>query len=77
MEVNIVRRGGIVETMTVEEFSRWMCLVEAFHFIFEKGKELNIDPEKLIKPNAIITYIQERMPAMLSDVKTEVAMGIL
>lgn len=77
MTVDIVRQGGIVETMAVEEFSRWMCLMEAFHFIKEKGAQLNIDPENLIKPNAIDAYIQERYPAMYEDVKKEVEFGIL
>lgn len=77
MTVDIVRTGGIVEQMTIEEFSRWMCLVEAFYFIKEKGAELNVDPEKLIKPNAIDAYIQERFPAMYEDVKREVHFGLL
>lgn len=75
--VDIQRQGGIVEQMTIEEFSRWMCLVEAFHFIEEKAKQLNVKTEDLIKPIAIDEYIKERYPSMLHDVQCEASLGLL
>lgn len=77
MTVDIELAGGIVETMTIEEFSRWMCLVEALHFISEKALQLKIDVEGLLKSNAIDDYIKERYPAMLADLTTEVSLGLL
>lgn len=72
----IIKRGnGIVEEMSNEEFTRWMCLVEAFHFIEEKAKDLKVDPFHMIKPLAIESYIKARFPAMLYDVECELLLG--
>lgn len=57
--------------MTLDEFTRWMCLAEAFHFIQKKAEELDIEVEKLLKPMAIERYIQERFHAMRYDVEIE------
>jgi hypothetical protein len=75
--IDIQKRDGSVEQMTIEEFSRWMCLMEAFHFIEEKSKELNLKVEKLLKPLAIDEYIKERFDSMLHDVTVEHSMGNL
>jgi hypothetical protein len=73
--ITIKRGDGIVEEMTTGEFTRWMCLVEAFHFIEEKAKDLNVDPIDMIKPLAIESYIKDRFPAMLHDVECEASLG--
>lgn len=65
------------EYMSVDEFSRWMCFVEAFHFIEKRAEELKIDIEHMIKPNAIEKYITERFPSMKHDVSIEHTMGIV
>lgn len=75
--IDITKKNGTVESMSVEEFSRWMCLVEAFHFIDQKAKELNIDIDKLLKPLAIEEYVKERYSSMLHDVQVEHSMGNL
>ena len=77
MTVGIERKDGSVEEMSVTEFTRWMCLVEAFHFIEEKAKELNVNPDDLLKPLAIDAYIKERYDGMLHDCKCEIALGNL
>jgi hypothetical protein len=77
MQVEIVRKSGVVESMPVEDFTRWMCLMEAFHFIEEKARELKVDVEEMIKPLAIDDYIKERYPSMLHDVQCEVQLGLL
>jgi hypothetical protein len=69
--------------MSVDEFTRWMCLVEAFDFIEKKAEELNIDTEELLKPNAIDEYIHGnetkkfsgRFDSMRHDVICELALG--
>lgn len=75
--VAIQRIDGSTEDMEIDEFTRWMCLVEALHFIEEKAKDLNIDVENMIKPLAIEEYIKERFLSMQHDVKVEVELGIL
>jgi len=77
MIVEIQKRNGSVEEMGVDEFSRWMCLVEAFDFIEKKSKELKIGYEKLLNSNAIDKFIIERYPSMRHDVGIEVEMGLL
>ena len=73
--VKINRSDGSVEMMNVEEFSRWMCLVEAFHFIGEKAKDLKVNPKDMMKPLPLDAYIKERFVSMLHDVKCELALG--
>jgi hypothetical protein len=75
MNVEIPKKDGTVESMSISEFSRWMCLVEAFHILDEKAKDLKIDVSNLIKPLAIDDYIKERYPAMLHDVECELKLG--
>lgn len=75
--VYIEKRDGSVEEMSIDEFSRWMCLAEAFYFIEEKAKELNVDMEKLLNPLAISEYVKERFDAMKHDVECEIKLGNL
>lgn len=78
MNVNITKVDGSQEEMGVEEFSRWMCLVEAFHLIEQRGKEMGIsDPISLVKANLVEKYIVDRYDSMLHDVKCEVKLGNL
>lgn len=72
------KRDGSEEIMSVDEFSRWMCLVEAFHFIEVKAEEMKLNNvERLLKPLAIEAYITERFPSMRHDVGVEHRMGII
>jgi hypothetical protein len=72
------KKDGTEEFMTVDEFSRWMCLVEAFHFIEMKAEELKLqNMERLLKPLAIEQYITERFPSMRHDVGVEHEMGLI
>lgn len=73
--INITKRDGSTESMSINEFSRWMCLVEAFYFIDEKAKELKVDIESMLKPLAINSYITERFDAMKHDVSCELKLG--
>jgi hypothetical protein len=74
--IRIETKKGDVE-MTLTEFARWACLVEAYLFIENKAQELGINPINMIKPLAIEKYINERYHAMLSDVQYEYDLGIL
>lgn len=68
--IQIETKKGMV-SMSSEEFARWMCFSEAFHFIEKKASELDVDWENMIKPLAIEKYISERFPAMHHDIITE------
>jgi len=75
--ITIEKKNGEVVEMSTDEFSRWMCLAEAFFFIEEKAKELKIDVSTLLKPLAIDSYIKERFDAMRHDVGCEIELGNL
>lgn len=76
--ITIEKWDGSIENMSVDEFSRWMCLVEAFYFIETKAEELKLDNvERLLKPLAIEQYIGERYPSMRHDVGVEHEMGVI
>jgi hypothetical protein len=75
--IDIKKSDGSIESMTIDEFSRWMCLAEAFYFIETKAKELKIDVTKLLKPLAIEIYIKERFHSMKHDVECEHSLGNL
>lgn len=63
--------------MDLEEFTRWACLAEAFYFLENKASELDLDLDKLLKPLAIESYVDERYPSMRHDVGIEYMMGNL
>lgn len=77
MTIELKKGDGSVETMGVEEFSRWMCLMEAFEIISNKAKEMGANVHDLLKPAAMDDYIKERHASMLHDVKCELELGIL
>lgn len=72
--INIDTKKGAV-CMTLTEFARWACLVEAFYFIHQKAEEIEVNPINMIKPLAIEKYIEERFEAMLWDSKIEHQLG--
>lgn len=75
-DIKIEKKGKDPEYMGLDTFSRWMCLVEAFFFIEQKGEELGLpDVSSLIKPLAIEKYIDERYASMRHDVEMEYILG--
>lgn len=72
--IEINTKGGVVN-MTLTEFARWACLMEAYHFIQQRAEELGVNAISMIKPLAIERYILDRYPAMLHDVRIEHQMG--
>lgn len=72
--IKIDTKQGMVD-MTLNEFARWACLIEAYDFIEKKSEELDINPINLIKPLAIERYISERFDAMRYDIEVEYNMG--
>ncbi len=73
-KVSIKTRKGVEHVMTLETYTRWMCLMEAIDVIDRTAKIHNIDLDKRtdwVKPLAIQKYISERYPGMLHDVRVE------
>lgn len=75
MTVDIQKSDGSVNTMGIDEFTRWMCLMEAFHFINKKAEELKVDVKTMLKPTAIDSYIKERFLSMKHDIQVEISHG--
>jgi hypothetical protein len=75
MTIDLRQKNGEIHEMKVEEFSRWMCLVEALDFIYKHAEEMKINLEMIIGVNAIDHYIKERYESMLHDVKCEYRLG--
>ena len=60
--------------MSVDSYSRWMCLIEAMQFINQKAQKSKIDldkNDKWIKPLSLQKYIKERYPSMRHDITVE------
>lgn len=53
--------------MSLYEFSRWNCLLEAVDIIDQKAHEINDNSDSWVKPIAIQKYIDERTPSMLHE----------
>ena len=65
--------------MSVDSYSRWLCLLEAVSLIGEKAQKSNIDidtNDKWIKPLALQKYINQRFPSMNHDFKVEESLDI-
>ena len=57
--------------LTLDEFTRWSCLVEAIQILNEKADEIGVELMEIIKPSAIETYITERYPSLRYDMGVE------
>lgn len=66
------------EQMTIEHYSRWLCLLEAIDFIDKKCDEWgkNMDDVDWVKPIAIQKYIDERFHSVKRDVEYEIDQGM-
>jgi adenylate kinase family enzyme len=57
--------------LTLHEYSRWLCLIEALDHITVKAKQLKQDMEKTsewIKPLSFQKYIDERFDTMIEEI---------
>lgn len=73
-KVSITTRSGEEHVMSVECYTRWLCLVEALDVIHKAAERNNINLDKRtdwLKPLAIQKYMDERFHSMLHDVKVE------
>ena len=76
-------KDGTTEYWSIDELTRWMCLMEAFDFIHQKAEQLGVRMENMLNAKAIEEYIHGtskfdgRFHSMRHDVGVEVGMGIL
>jgi len=69
-KINVKINEGTGETMSLYEFTRWNCLLEAVDIIDQKAKEVNFG-NNWVKPIAIQKYIDERTQSMLHEIATD------
>lgn len=72
--INIKTKSNVDHVMSVDTYTRWLCLLEAFEHINHAADVRKLDNtavENLTKPIAINKFINERYHAMLHDVKVE------
>lgn len=58
-------------SLKLDEYSRWLCLIEALEHVNTKAKQLKQDIEKTndwIKPLSFQKYIDERFDTMVEEV---------
>lgn len=73
-KVSITTRNGEEHVMTIETYTRWLCLVEALDVIHKAAERNNVNLNKRtdwVKPLAIQKYMDERFHSMMHDVKVE------
>lgn len=76
--VEIKKNDGSKIEMTIDELSRWMCMMEGFYFIEQRANALGItNYDSLMKPLALEKYIAERYDSMRHDVGIEIELGLL
>jgi hypothetical protein len=73
-KVLVKTKSNKTHVMTVDTYTRWLCLAEALQLINQQAQKSKIDLEKndsWIKPIALQKYIKQRFPAMNHDFKVE------
>ena len=79
-------KNGTIEEWSVDQLSRWMCLVEAYDIIHQKADELGLNMGDMVSSKAIEEYIygsstvkkfDGRLHSMRHDVGVEVDLGLL
>jgi len=72
-------KDGNVKEMTIDELTRWACLLEGIEQVAKKYETLgeSMDTDAWVKPLAFQKYIEERFHSMRHDLGVEVALGRL
>jgi hypothetical protein len=62
------------ETMSLETYARWLCLMEAVYIVCKKADELKVPTDKdmsWIKPISFQKYMDERYVSMLHEIEID------
>jgi hypothetical protein len=72
-------KNGKTHEMTLQEMTRWACLLEGIEEVTKRSNILGISPDddSWIQPLAFKKYIDERFHSMLHDLTVEQEMGRL
>lgn len=73
-KVSIKTKSNKTHVMTIDTYSRWLCLAEALQLINQQAEKSKMDLDKTsswIKPIALQKYIAQRFPAMNHDFRVE------
>lgn len=75
--IEMKRKDGTTEYMSIAEFSRWACLVEGIQAVDQKLTDAKVPESNTswVKPLAFEKYIQERFHSMIRDVEVEHRLG--
>lgn len=70
-------KNGKTHEMTLQEMTRWACLIEGIEEVTKQSCILGIslDDDKWVQPLAFKKYIDERYHSMLHDLTVEQEMG--
>jgi len=69
IEINLKDK---TEAMSLETYSRWLCLIETIDLVCNKAKQMKVDTANnldWIKPLAFQKYIEERTESMIDEIK--------
>lgn len=57
--------------LTVDEYSRWLCLLEALEHVNKKAAQMKLDLKDVdwVKPLSFQKYITERFDSMVDEVE--------
>tara|TARA_R110000868_G_scaffold243770_1_gene499775 strand:+ start:1268 stop:1525 length:258 start_codon:yes stop_codon:yes gene_type:complete len=58
-------------TLGLDEYTKWLCLIEAMEYIEQKALEIKVNldnTDSWIKPLALQKYVKERFVSMRHDV---------
>lgn len=66
-------KNGKTHEMSIQEMSRWACLIEGIEEVSKRSNILGINPndDTWVQPLAFKKYIDERYHAMLHDLTVE------
>lgn len=70
-EIVVLTTGDRNISLGLNEYTKWLCLMEAMEYIEKKAVEINVDLNKndnWIKPLALQKYVKERFVSMRHDV---------
>ena len=72
--ISVKTKSNKTHVMSVDAYTRWLCLAEALQLINQQAVKSKMDLDKndsWIKPIALQKYIKQRFPAMNHDFKIE------
>jgi len=72
-KTTVQQNSKCVNDMALDEFIRWLCLIQAIEVVSARAEQLNIDFNRClsIKPNTVNVYITEIFPSVRANFMLE------